>query len=291
MLTVTPALALSPPIPISGHTRVFMVLGDPVTQVQAPAIFNRVFQRHGVDAVLVPLQVRAEHLAAFARTVLAEGQVAGLWLTIPHKTTLMPLLAAVDEAGRVAQSVNAVRLHTSGGLEGGLFDGLGLVRALHHHGIDPHGLRVLLVGTGGAGAAIATALLAAGVAALALHDLGERAQHLAARLADPRVSTPGADPAGFDLVINATPLGLRAHDPLPVDVERLSPQTRVVDILMKPQTSPLRQACAARGIASWDGFEMLVQQVPDYLRFFDLAAVADAVQHDLQDVRDHLRRE
>lgn len=282
------ALPTPTPRPITGQTRVFMVLGDPVAQVQAPQIFNRVFQRHGVDAVLVPVQVGAAQLLDFAQTVLAAGNVDGLWLTIPHKTTLLPLLQQVDAAARLAQSVNAVRRHADGRLQGGLFDGSGLLGALRHFGIPLTGQRVLLLGTGGAGAAIAAALLGEALATLALHDLGQRATQLAQRLADPRVVVPGPDPAGYDLVINATPLGLRAGDPLPFDVARLSPGARVVDILMKPQPTPLLQACAARGISAHPGFEMLVQQVPDYLRFFGLQALADALQHNLDDVRRHL---
>lgn len=273
---------------ISGHTRVFMIAGSPVNQVQAPAIFNRVFQRFGVDAVLVPVLVAPGQLPAFARVVLEAGNVDGLWLTVPHKPTLMPWLAAVDEAGRVAGSVNAVRRRPDGSLEGGMFDGNGLVSALRHFGVVPEGIRVLLVGTGGAGAAIATALLGAGVSQLALHDLGDRADALAQRLNDPRVRVGGADPAGFDLAINATPLGLHPDDPLPFDVSRLDAHAKVVDILMKHAPTPLLRACASRGIEAHPGFEMLVQQVPDYLRFFGMADVAERVRHDLTDVREHI---
>ncbi len=268
-----------------------MVVGDPVAQVQAPAIFNRIFQRFSVDAVLVPAQVSATQFSAFAHQVLAAGNIGGLWVTIPHKTTLVSELAWLDTSARVAQSVNAVRRNAQGALEGALFDGTGLVGALRHFGIEPQGLRVLLLGAGGAGAAIAAALLEAGVAELALHDLGERAQQLAQRLAGcgtGAVSVPGADPAGFDLVINATPLGLKPSDPLPFDVQRLSAGAQVVDILMKHTPTPLLRACAERGVRAFPGFEMLVQQVPDYLHFFGLSQVADALRGDLAEVRQAL---
>jgi len=287
-IAVTPRHRQIPLMTISGSTRLFMVIGDPITQVQAPALFNRVFARFGVDAVLVPAQVRADRLTGFVREVLATGNVGGLWVTIPHKTGLMAELARTDDCARAAQSVNAVRRLPSGELEGALFDGLGLVGALHHFGIDPRGRRVLLLGAGGAGAAIAAALLATGVAHLALHDPGPRAAALAARLQPPpgsRVSVQGADPVGFDLVINATPLGLRADDPLPLDVGRLDAGARVVDILMKHAPTPLLQACRARGIEAHPGFEMLVQQVPHYLDFFGLAPLAAQLRQDLSDVR------
>lgn len=275
---------------ISGTTRVFMVVGDPVTQVQAPAIFNGVFRRFGVDAVLVPAQVHAAALAPFAHAVLSARNIEGLWLTIPHKTTLVDELVWLDNSARVARSVNAVRRNAAGALEGALFDGSGLVGALRHFGLAPEGLRVLLLGCGGAGAAIATALLEAGVGALGLHDLGARAQHLAQRLHGngnvvPFIWQPGMAVSGFDVVINATPLGLHPEDPLPLDVRTLSPHTQVVDILMKHRPTPLLQACAERGIRAFAGFEMLVQQVPDYLNFFGLTDVAQAMRADLQEVR------
>ena len=119
--------------------------------------------------------------------------------------------------------------------------------------------------------------------------LGDRASTLAGKLsgrfATTRVETAGADPAGFDLVVNATPLGLEPDDPLPLDVSRLDDHCTVVDILMKNQPTPLLRACRARGINAHPGFEMLVQQVPDYLDFFGLHDVAQAVREDLSETR------
>jgi shikimate dehydrogenase len=247
-----------------------------------------VFQRFGVDAVLVPVEIASERFVDFATTVLQAGNIDGLWLTIPHKPKLMPFFDKVDTASQMAGSVNAVKRHADGTLEGGMFDGSGLVSALRHFGIEPRGLRVLLLGTGGAGAAIATALLEAQVAELALHDLGDRAQRLAQRFSDARVSVPGADPAGFDLVINATPLGLNANDPLPVDVSRIDCNAKVFDILMKHAPTPLLRACAERHIQAYPGFEMLVQQVPDYLRFFGMPEIADQLKDDLSEIRHHV---
>ncbi len=273
---------------ITGTTRVFMVAGDPVDQVQAPAIFNRVFQRFNVDAVLVPVQVDQDRFVDFATTVLTAGNVDGLWLTIPHKPKLLPLVEKLDAASHMSGSVNAVRRLQDGKLEGGMFDGNGLVSALRYFGIEPKGIRVLLLGTGGAGAAIATALLDANVKELALHDLGERATQLSQRFNDSRVTVRGNDPAGFDLIINATPLGLKSEDPLPVDVSKIDAEAKVVDILMKHKPTPLLRACAERNIEAYPGFEMLVQQVPDYLRFFGMPEIAEQIKDDLSEIREHL---
>lgn len=275
--------------PISGRTRVFMVLGDPVSQVKAPAIFNAIFQRHGVDAVLVPAKVSPSHLAGFVRHVMAAANIDGLWVTIPHKPALALLVDDYDAAVDVSGSVNAVRRNADGSLHGGLFDGTGFVRALGHFGFAPRGRSVLLLGAGGAGAAIAVALAEAGVDRIALHDLGDRASTLVDKLEGrfdtTRVTAASADPAGFDLVVNATPLGLKSGDPMPVDVSRLDVDCTVVDILMTDRPTPLLQACRARGIDAHPGLEMLVQQVPDYLDFFGLHDVAQSVRGDLSEPR------
>jgi shikimate dehydrogenase len=270
-----------PPPTITGRTRVFLILGDPVVQVRAPELFNALFRQHGVDAVLVPAQVAAADLLPFVRSVLKAGNIDGLWLTIPHKSAVLPLLDRVDALGRVAQAVNAVRRNADGTLEGALFDGIGFVKSLAAWGVPLAGQRALLVGVGGAGMAIATSLAERGIGQLALFDRdAARSTATAQRLrsawpVDVQVA-PSADPAGFDLVVNATPLGLQADDPLPFDVSRVDAGAAVVDILMKPRPTPLLLACRARGLRAWPGLQMMLRQAPEYLSFFGLQALAQA---------------
>jgi shikimate dehydrogenase len=285
---------------ISGHTRVFLILGDPVGQVRAPEVFNALFAQHGVDAVLVPAQVAAADVAGFVRSSFQARNIDGLWVTIPHKTALHALLDHCDLSGSTAEAVNAVRRNADGSVEGALFDGIGFAKSLDHFGIACAGARVLVVGAGGAGIAIATTLVQRPLAELAIVDASPaRAQAVAERLRSVSavsIGTPAlvdgqADPAGYDLVINATPLGLKASDPLPFDVQRLDGSAAVVDILMKNQPTPLLRACQARGITAHPGFEMLIQQVPEYLRFFGFDALARTVQADLGPVRQLMRED
>jgi shikimate dehydrogenase len=276
---------------VTGSTRVFMILGDPVEQVRAPEQFNHLFARHGVDAVLVPAQVAPRDFAAFVRHVFLARNIDGLWLTIPHKTAVLPLLDRCDRLGTLAQAVNAVRRNPDGTLEGGLFDGLGFAKALDSFGIQALGACVLVVGAGGGGVAIAGALAERGVARLALYDVdAARAAAAAAGIRNswPRVNVmaaASADPAGFDLVVNASPLGLRADDPLPFDPARVDASAAVVDILMKNQPTPLLRACEARSVKAFPGYEMMIQQAADYLDFFGLHAVARAVEADSSELR------
>jgi len=268
-----------------------MILGDPIAQVRAPELFNPLFRRHGIDAVLVPAHVAPADLAGFARHTLRARNIDGLWLTIPHKGSMFHLLDRCDPLGTVAQAVNAVRRNADGSLEGALFDGLGFVKSLDGFGVQPAGARALVVGAGGAGVAIAVSLAERGVQSLALYDLEPaRCSGVAARIraawpaVDVVVAT-SADPAGHDLVINASPLGLKNSDPLPFDATRVDAGAAVVDILMKNQPTPLLRACELRGARVFPGYEMMIQQAPDYLAFFGLHELSRMVQDDPSEVR------
>ncbi|MDE2082754.1 MAG: shikimate dehydrogenase [Burkholderiales bacterium] len=275
---------------VTGSSRVFYILGDPVAQVRAPEVYNHLFQRHGVDAVLVPLKLPAASLPEFLAHGMAAENIGGFWATIPHKAALAELLKPTDPVAAIAGAVNAVRRHGDGRLEPALFDGIGFVKGLDHFGIAVPGRRVLVVGAGGGGHAVAAALATRAPAALAVFNRTRaRAAGLVARL-QPLVGGAAVvaehdDPAGFDLIVNCTSQGLRADDPLPFDPARVDRGAAVVDIIMSREPTPLLRACRARGLHAEPGFEMLVQQVPEYLRFFGLDALAAMLQSDLGEVR------
>jgi len=275
---------------ITGRTRVFLILGDPVAQVRAPEAFNHLFARHGVDAVLVPALVAGADFEGFVRHALKARNIDGLWLAIPHKTAMVRLLDHCDRLGRVAGAVNAARRNADGSLEGALFDGVGFCKAADAAGVGIAGRRALVVGVGGGGVAIATSLAERGVGHLALYDAvpgrtESIAERLQAEFGGSVVSAASADPAGFDLIVNATPLGLKPGDTLPFDAGRIEPGAAVIDILMKNQPTPLLRACHARGITAHPGYEMLVQQMPEYLSFFGYDELARTVQADPSEVR------
>lgn len=281
---------------VSGSTDVYLILGNPVEQVKAPESFNRIFARFGIDAVLVPAQVPAENLEEFVRAVFKAPNIRGLWVTIPHKAPITALLRECDELGRIAGAVNAVRRNADGSLAGALFDGEGFVASLDHFGIAWRARRVLVIGAGGAGAAIGASLTrgAQPVASLAFHDpAAAQSRELAARLAQHTRTTQVTsvdtnDPAGYDLVINASPLGLEAGDPLPCDVARMAPHAALVDILMKNQPTPIVRAARARGLVAQPGFEMMIQQAHLYLDFFGFHTAAQAVRADSNFLRELL---
>jgi shikimate dehydrogenase len=285
------------PVPlITGTTDVFFILGDPVAQVRAPESFNAIFARFGLDAVLVPVQVAPGDLAAFLKTAFLAPNIKGIWVTIPHKAPILAALDACDPLGRVAGAVNAVRRRADGRLEGGLFDGEGFKDSLAWFGIPFAGRRVLILGAGGASAAIGASLALApdGAAAeIAFYDPAPgKAVELVARMA-PATScrvqaVDSSDPAGYDLVVNGSPLGLNATDPLPCDVARMAPHAALVDILMKNQPTPLVRAARARGLVAQPGFEMLIQQTHLYLDFMGFHEAAEAVRRDAGFIREQI---
>jgi shikimate dehydrogenase len=284
---------------IQGNTDVYLIPGDPVGQVRAPEVFNLIFKALGIDAVLVPVHVAVGDIQAFVGGAFLAKNVKGMLLTIPHKAEVMSLLSYCNDAGRVAGAVNGIRRNADGELEGALFDGKGFVMSLDYFGVAYAGKRVLILGAGGAAAAITASLAMAGSQAPATISLYDPAPGKAQMLADqiattaPRatariLSVGSGDPSAYDVVVNASPLGLNADDPLPCDVSRMAPHAAVMDILMKNQPTPLVQAARARGLAAQPGFEMLIQQVPDYLDFFGHAAAAQAVRRDATFIREHL---
>ena len=278
---------------VSGSTDVYLILGDPVEQVLAPDTFNPLFARFGHDAVLVPVQVAPEHLKAFVKTAFLAKNIPGMWVTIPHKVPVMDVLDHCSALARLAGAVNAVRRNADGTLEGGLFDGQGFLNALDYFGIAYAGKKVLVLGAGGAAAAMGASLVsaAAPVAELAFYDPAPgRAAEVAARLIAaspmPIRATAQNDPEGFDLIVNASPLGMHPGDPLPLDVTRLAAHAAVMDIVMKNQPTPLVQAVRARGLQAEPGFEMLIQQAHLYLEFFGMADAAKSVQQDATALRE-----
>lgn len=284
------------PMPqISGNTDVYLILGDPVEQVLAPEIFNPIFARFGLDAILVPVQVAPANLNAFVKTAFLARNIKGMWVTIPHKTPVMQTLERRSELAAMAGAVNAIRRNADGSLEGGLFDGEGFARSLDYFNIAYVGRRVLIVGAGGAAAAIAASLAlpreAKVAAEVALYDpAAGRAAEVAARITAAGGAfvhaVASSDPAGFDLVVNASPLGLRATDPLPCDVSRLSEQAALLDIVMKNQPTPVLRATRARGLQAQPGFEMLIQQADLYLDFFGFTEAAHSVRRDATALRE-----
>ncbi|WP_027687730.1 shikimate dehydrogenase family protein [Rhizobium leguminosarum] len=259
---------------ITGTTKLIAHLGYPTESFKAPLIYNPYFEKNGIDAVVVPMGCRPEDHPAFLKLLFRLSNIHGALITMPHKISTMALLDETSTNANVAGSCNAVRLGSDGRLIGDMFDGEGFVRGVLRKGKKVEGAQALIAGAGGVGSAIAASLAQAGVGHLAIFDANETtATALRDRLMkyypQLEVTVGSADPAGFDIVVNATPLGMRRGDPLPIDIERISPSTFVGEVVMTKEITPFLEAVRARGCAFQVGTDMLFEQIPAYLEFFE----------------------
>jgi len=258
---------------IDGNTEIIAHIGFPTHAFKAPMIYNPWFEKAGVNAIVVPMGCRAHDYPDFLRTVFKLANIRGALITMPHKVTTVGLLDEVLPTAAIAGSCNAVRRLPDGRLQGDMFDGEGFVRGLLRKGLALKGARALVVGSGGVGSAIAASLAAAGVAGLGLFDvhagsaqgLGERLrQHYPAL----EVAVGSNDPAGYDLVVNATPMGMNAGDAMPMDISRIASDAFVGEVVMKTEMTAFLAAAQTQGCRVQIGTDMLFEQIPAYLEFF-----------------------
>lgn len=269
---------------INGDTELIAHLGFPTHAFKAPLIYNPYFESVGVNAVVVPMGCKPDAFAEVLRNLFRLENIRGALITMPHKVSTVGLLDEVTRTARVAGACNAVKRLPDGRLVGDMFDGEGFVRGVRRKGLVLAGARALVVGCGGVGSAIAASLAAADVTELALFDVQDAsalalAQRLRTEYPQLKVTTGSKDPAGFDLVVNGTPLGMNPGDPLPVDVERLSPQTFVGEVVMRTEMTAFLAAAQARGCRVQIGSDMLFEMIPAYLEFFGYpTATADQLR-------------
>jgi len=275
------------------HARELMVipfLGEAIAQIRSPALINALFARYNKNCLVVPLKVPPTEFVRVAPSLLAVTNVCGIMLTNPHKASALALADHVDLSTQLAGGANALRLTPQGNIEGAMFDGVGLVKALRHWDVPLDGRRVLIVGCGRAGRAVAAELAKCSLNTLALFDpscvsLAEFSSALNVQMQTTVQVLRKLDLEAFDLVINATALGTKADDPLPFDVSKLTPQAIVVDVVITRHATPLLEACRRRGITAYSGHEMLTQQIPEYLRFLGMPDLATQAERDFDFIR------
>jgi shikimate dehydrogenase len=262
---------------ITGETQLIVHLGYPTKSFKASMIYNPYFDSIGVNAVVVPMGVKSEAYGEVVRTLFQLTNIRGALVTMPHKAATVALMDELSMAAKIAGACNAIRRREDGALIGDMFDGEGFVRGVKRKGRRIAGASALIVGAGGVGSAIAASLAAAGLARLGLYDPNQVASDkLAARLHTHypalMIELGGAEPRGYEIAVNASPLGMNAGDPLPFDVTRLDPTTFVGEVVMKEEMTPLLRAAQVRGCAFQIGADMLFEQIPAYLEFFGYPA-------------------
>ena len=275
---------------ISGKTTLIAHLGYPTDAFKAPMIYNPWFEHARIDAVVVPMGVRGDDYEAFLPQLFHLTNIRGALVTMPHKVTTVGLLDQVTPTVLIAGSCNAILRRADGSLLGDMFDGEGFVRGVRRKGRMIAGARALVVGSGGVGSAIAASLAAAGIGELGLFDVdaGVAAaleNRLARHYPQLRIVTGSNDPGGCDIVVNATPLGMRRDDPLPLDTRRLAAGAFVGEVVMTQETTPFLRAALERGCEVQVGTDMLFEQIPAYLEFFGFGSTTPDVLRAVAKIR------
>ena len=258
---------------INGNTELIAHIGYPTYTFKSPMIYNPYFEKKGINAVVMPMGCKSIDYPVFLRSVFQLANIRGALITMPHKVVTVDLVDEVTPTVKVAGACNAVKKAPDGRLVGDMFDGLGFVRGLQRKGLKTNGKRVLVVGSGGVGSAIAASLAASEIKTIALFDSNSQS---AEKLGD-RLNThfPAVevllgrnDPEGFDLIVNATPLGMKEGDPMPVDINKISPESFVGEVVLKDEMTAFLQAANKRGCKVQIGSDMLFEQIPVYLEYF-----------------------
>jgi shikimate dehydrogenase len=258
---------------VTGETRFIGLVGDPVSHIRSPEFYNPRLVRVGANVLLIPLHVPASLFETAMPGLLQTANVAGLIFTAPFKERAASFADEILPSALQVGAINAMRREQDGRWAADIFDGIGLVRALEAMDAAPAGKRVLLLGTGGAGRAIALSLARAGAGALTLcdHNPG-KISRLAADIARfypaCTVATPQTVAArGHDIIVNATPVGMAPGDSLPTPLGPLDPACVVFDIVPKPDVTPLMAYAREAGCQVGGGRLMIDGQADAVLDF------------------------
>lgn len=260
-------------VKINGESQLVPIIGDPIIYAKSPEWLSDAFSARGMNCLCVAMQVSSADLHSAFHGLAVVPNVAGLLVTMPHKRAVFPLCTTVTERSKMLETVSVMRRSADGGWHGDVLDGKSFVQAQIDHGAQPKGGSALLLGAGGAGSAIGVALLEAGIKELVIHDVSEtRAGQLAQtltglNLGQVRVGSP--DPTGFDMVCNATPLGMAEGDPLPLDVSLLSPANFVGDVIAGHGETALLRAARLAGCKTANGDDMVRAVLEMTVDFFE----------------------
>jgi shikimate dehydrogenase len=260
---------------VNGSTRLYGIVGHPIAQVRSPEVMTARLQQAGHNAVLVAMHVLPDRFTETLRGIMQLQNLDGLIFTVPYKVRATELATTLLPNAQRVGGINALRREANGSWSGDIFDGIGLVRGLAAQGFDVAGSRVKMLGAGGAGSAVAVALAEAGVAALAISDVDPgRAELLARRIAGHfpgckvESTTDAAKVGDCTLLINCSPVGMKAGEGMPAPFGRFDPNLMVVDVIMKPAVTPLAEHARACGCRVMNGVPMLDNQAQAVLEFF-----------------------
>ena len=260
---------------VNGATRLLFIVGDPIAQVRSPLIYNPKIQAAERNCILVPLLVPQADFEHTIQSVMRFGNLEGLIITFPFKERIMPYLQQISADAALIGAVNAVKKNAQGDWQGDIFDGIGMIRAVQALGQTARNRHVLLYGAGGAGKAIAAALCSNGVSKLTLIDRDvAKAQAvidvLVRHYPQIELGSHNRQICDYDMLVNATPVGMAAHDTHVEWLGTLHAGITVVDIIPYPTTTPLLAHAQQCGCPNTNGQAMIQGQSDAVLEYFNI---------------------
>jgi shikimate dehydrogenase len=257
---------------VDGYTRLFGIIGHPIGQVKSPAVFTERLRKLGMNALLLPFHAEPDRFDDVMRGLMAMANVDGILVTVPYKTSVAAYVDNILPAASRSGAINAMRREKNGTWSADMFDGKGCVGGLRGSGVDPKDKSFMLLGAGGAGSAIADALGEAGAASITIFDTSSgKGEKLAALIGEHhpscRVKTSKPTVEGIDVLINATPTGMAPGDGLPVNFGKFDPKLFVVEIIPKPDITPLVTFARECGCKTMLGQAMVAGQADAIVQF------------------------
>jgi len=258
---------------VNGETRIFGIVGHPIAQVRSPEMVTAELVRRGRNAILIPIDVLPEDFEACLAQLMRVANLDGLIFTIPYKQAACRLASSLGAQARSVGAINALARGRDGWV-GEVFDGLGCVEAFRQAGHWFADQRVMLIGAGGAGRAIAFAVAAEGPKSMRVFDIdADRASRLAQSIAelDPRIDARFAEPtvADVDILLNASPVGMLSDPRMPIDVEKIPPSVIVFDAIVKPELTRLLALAQSSGCRTLFGRQMMHGQIRKVVDHFE----------------------
>jgi shikimate dehydrogenase len=248
----------------TGTTAFYTMIGTPIIQVKSPLFFNRYFAEHEIDAVMVAMDVPTDQVKAHFKHMRSISNFRGCIATIPHKQAVVDCMDEISKRAEELLCVNVVRVE-NGRLIGDMVDGLGFMVAARTHGLSMAGKRAAVIGGGGAGAAIAQAIADSGAGEVVIKEIRKERHGFLERMLkntnpEIKISFDLTTLESFDLVVNATSVGMNDDLDLPFPADTLSPSTLVADVITNPNVTPWLAAALKKGCKVQYGAEMAYGQ-------------------------------
>ena len=239
------------------------MIGTPIIQVRSPLNYNRYFAEHGIDAVMIAMDVPGDQVRAHFKHMRSIPNFGGCIATIPHKQAAAECMDEMSQRAGDLKAVNVVRAE-NGRLIGDMVDGLGFLLAARAKGLDMRGKRAAIIGGGVTGAAIALAMAEAGTAEIVIKEIRNQRHaflnHLLRRKCPHiKASFELTSLEGFDIAVNATPVGMNDDPSVPFPTDTLTARTLVADVVTNPKVTPwladgLKKGCKIQyGVEMADG--------------------------------------